>query len=212
MNLQEHHITVQRTARYYTAGTLNENTKEIWIVVHGWAQLAGSFLQNFEALQNENRFFIAPEALNRFYLKGGFSEVGATWMTKEDREVEINDYVNYLENLYTELLEGKISADTKITVLGFSQGVTTVSRWVHQTKKHIDRLIFYAGEPAAELQNAESLQVISKIENYYFYGNEDRIISKEKLEPFKALLPQFQFIEFEGKHEVKGDVLAGFFK
>ena len=142
----------------------------------------------------------------------GFSEVGATWMTKEDREVEINDYVNYLENLYTELLEGKISADTKITVLGFSQGVTTVSRWVHQTKKHIDQLIFYAGEPAAELQNAESLQAISKAENYYFYGNEDRIISKEKLEPFKALLPQFQFIEFEGKHEVKGDVLAGFFK
>lgn len=211
MNTQEHHIKVQRTARYYTAGELNENTKEIWIVVHGWAQLAEAFLQNFEPLQNSARFFIAPEALNRFYLKGGFSEAGATWMTKEDREAEINDYINYLEELYNTLLVGKISAETKVTVLGFSQGVATISRWLAKTNQQIDRLIFYAGELAVELQNTESLQAISKADNYYFYGNEDRIIPQEKLVQLKALLPQFRFIEFNGRHEVKGDVLKTYF-
>lgn len=211
MEARENHIKVQRTARFYTAGELNENTKEVWIVVHGWAQLAEAFIQDFDVLQSSKRFFIAPEALNRFYLKGGFDEVGATWMTKQDRSAEINDYVNYLDNLYADLLNGKISTGTKITALGFSQGVTTVSRWANQTKNKIDRLIFYAGEPAAELQNEENLRAISKAENFYFYGTRDHIFTQERVEPFKSLMPKFQFVEYDGSHRVKGDVLKQIF-
>ncbi|HEY0262544.1 MAG TPA: hypothetical protein VGB95_05920, partial [Chitinophagales bacterium] len=109
------------------------------------------------------------------------------------------------------LLNGKISVNTKITVLGFSQGVTTVSRWMHSTKHRVDRLIFYAGEPAAELQNAESLKAISKVENYYFIGSRDHIFTQERLAVFRAFLPNFQFVEFDGSHRVKGEALAEVF-
>lgn len=211
MERQEHHIKIQRTARYYTAGELNENTQEVWFVLHGWAQLAHDFLLNFSDFQNPNRFFVAPEALNRFYLKGGFDDVGATWMTKQDRDAEIADYVNYLDKLYISVLNGKITANTQITVLGFSQGATTVSRWLYQSENRFDRLILYAGEPAAELQNEKDLRKLSKAQNYYFTGTRDHIFTKERLAVFRPFLPDFHFIEFDGSHRVKGGVLKDFF-
>ena len=135
----------------------------------------------------------------------------ASRMTKQDRETEIDDYINYLDDLYFSLLNGKISPNTKITVLGFSQGVTTVSRWLYKSKNRVDRLIFYAGEPAAELQNAESLKAISKAENYYFIGSRDHIFTTERLSVFRPFLPNFQFVEYDGSHRVKGDELKRIF-
>jgi hypothetical protein len=96
----EHHIKVQRTARYYMSCELTEATKEVWIVLHGFAHLAESFLQKFEFAFSDTRVFVSPEALNRFYVQGRYGKVGATWMTKEDRLNEIADYINYLNELY----------------------------------------------------------------------------------------------------------------
>lgn len=211
MEKQEHHIKVQRTARYYTAGELNENTKEVWIVLHGWGQLARTFFKEFEALQNPNRFFIAPEALNRFYLKIGQPEVGATWMTSENRNLEINDYVNYLNDLYNKLLRAKIPTETKVTVLGFSQGATTLSRWLAETNNRIDRVILYAGEPAVELQNEQGAKAFSRAENYYFIGSRDHIFTQERLSVFRPFLPNFQFVEYEGSHKISGEILKSVF-
>ncbi len=207
MERREHHIKVQRTARYYTSGELSENTKEIWIVLHGWAQLAYAFIKDFEALQNPNRFFIAPEALNRFYLKIGQPEVGTTWMTTENRILEINDYVNYLDVLYNELLRDKITTETKVTVLGFSQGATTLSRWLAETNNRIDRVVFYAGEPAIELQNEQGAKAFSRAENYYFIGTRDHIFTQERLSVFRPFLSNFQFVEYDGSHRISGEIL-----
>ena len=98
--MTEKHIIINKTARYYTLGSLNERTKQVWFVLHGHGQLAGNFIKKFEPLLSDDVFFIAPEALNHFYLKRGSMDVGATWMTKEDRLNEIKDYINYLNDLY----------------------------------------------------------------------------------------------------------------
>ena len=34
--IREEHITVSKTARYYTLGELNEQTQQVWIVIHGF--------------------------------------------------------------------------------------------------------------------------------------------------------------------------------
>jgi len=97
---KEKHITVSRTARYFTLGELSQSTKDIWIVLHGHRQLAGDFINIFNELAVEGSFIIAPEGLMRLYIKGDYGDVGASWMTKEDRESDINDYVKYLDKLY----------------------------------------------------------------------------------------------------------------
>lgn len=205
MSASAHHITVSKTARYYTLGKLHAETKEIWVVIHGWAQLAKGFISELSTLDNGDRYIIAPEALNRFYLRAGKPEVGATWMTREDREAEMKDYVNYLNNLYDALDLSSYAA--KIVVLGFSQGVATQSRWVYRNERRVDALIFYAGEIANELQNEESVSAFHQQEKYFICGTEDPFINELNLPKVIALLKGFTVVMFEGRHELKTDVL-----
>jgi len=131
----EHHITVPRTARYHALGDA-ATASEIWIVLHGYGHLARYFLRKFEGLE-EGRLIVAPEGLSRFYLDDGHTRVGATWMTREDRELEIADQLTYLDQL-TEHLRAGSRADIRLNVLGFSQGVATACRWaaIGRTASH----------------------------------------------------------------------------
>ena len=66
--IREHHLRVERTARYATVGEPGESVRELWIACHGFGQLASRFLRPFESFAAEGRMVAAPEALNRFYL------------------------------------------------------------------------------------------------------------------------------------------------
>ena len=63
--VEEHRITVPRTARYYTLGEA-VTASELWLVLHGYGQLARFFLRPFEGMER-GRLIAAPEALSRFY-------------------------------------------------------------------------------------------------------------------------------------------------
>jgi hypothetical protein len=86
-------IIVTKTARYFISGEPSESIEQVWFVCHGYAQLANYFIRNFEILNDGKNLIIAPEGLNRFYWKGFSDRVVASWMTKEDREDDIKDYL-----------------------------------------------------------------------------------------------------------------------
>ena len=209
--MKEQHIVVQKTARYFTLGELNEHTKKVWFVLHGFGQMAGSFIKNFEALQNEHTFIVAPEALNHFYLKGAGGNVGATWMTKEDRLNEIKDYTNYLDALY-EQFELEQYPETKVIALGFSQGASTVTRWANATRHRIDTLIVYAGEVAAEVLPVSEHSPLHKTDNHYICGTQDSIFTPPLVEQVKANYTSmnFTYTSFNGGHEIQPDTLKQF--
>ena len=145
--ISEHRITTARRARYYTAGGGDE-LEEVWIVLHGLGQLAGVFITYFKTVATPTRLIVAPEALSRHYIMPGDSgrtrdaKVGATWMTREDRDHEIADYVEYLDKVWRETAGGA----SRVTVLGFSQGVATAARWIASGGSRVDRLIAWAGQ------------------------------------------------------------------
>src|SRR3989454_9529410 len=96
--LQEHHLSVTRTARYFTLGDPSGGVAEVWFVCHGYGQLAGRFLRHFEPLADGTRLLVAPEALSRFYLEdmtvpAREREVRRAWIPREDRLSGIDDYV-----------------------------------------------------------------------------------------------------------------------
>src|SRR5580692_2153135 len=142
MDARENHIIVNKTARYYTLGELSENTGSVCLLLHGHGHNAKNFLGAFKPLWNESKLFVAPEGLNRYYLKGFSGNVGVTWMTREDRLNEIKDYIHYLDDLYEFLELEKFTGI--ITALGFSQGASTVTRWVAATAYRVDNVIVYA--------------------------------------------------------------------
>jgi predicted esterase len=143
----EHRLRTVRRARYFTAGGTARPLPEAWLVLHGVGQLAAKFLAYHESIVTPERLVIAPEALNRYYVSRSTTDPadakpGATWMTREDRENEIADYVDFLDAVWHETASGA----HRVTVLGFSQGVATACRWVARGQSRIDRLVSWAGQ------------------------------------------------------------------
>jgi predicted esterase len=176
-------------------------------VLHGYGQLASDFLQEFSPLFNEDILFIAPEALNRFYVKGTFNQAGATWMTKEARTDEINDYLNYLEEVYRTVIQQPTPA--QIIFLGFSQGSSTVSRWANATAHRFDKLVIYAGEIAADVLPLKNNSPLLASKNYFAYGNTDKFIPENMFQERVKLYDQLNLsiLPFEGGHDVKTEVV-----
>ena len=133
------HLIVPRTARYATLGGDGPDVRELWIACHGYAELAADFIGGLGAIAAPHRRIVAPEALSRFYVEekigphGQESRVGATWMTREDRLTEIDDYVRYLDRLHEHLsrgMTGGVAGPPRLVALGYSQGAATISRCV----------------------------------------------------------------------------------
>jgi predicted esterase len=144
MGYQTHNISVPRTARYHVLGD-RRGAAEVWFVLHGYSQLAASFLRWFEPAARAGRLIVAPEALSRAYFDESTARrVGASWMTKEARDAEIEDYVRYLDLLADELL-GSIPPVPKVEVHGFSQGAATACRWVAYGRFGVSRLVLWGG-------------------------------------------------------------------
>ena len=149
--ITEHHIEVGRTARYALLGRPGPQVQSLWIVLHGYGQLAAPFLACFDGLAATHRVIAAPEALSRFYDSPATTEshrtaaVGASWMTREDRLAEIADYLAYFDRLDAELSVGTDPATLRRTVLGFSQGAAAAARWAAHRSAPLSRLILWGG-------------------------------------------------------------------
>jgi len=194
-----------KTARYFTLGTLNKKTKNIWIVCHGYAQLANHFLNWFKAIDNDENFIVAPEALHRFYWKGFDGMVVASWMTKEDRLNDIADYVNYLDEVTKSILS-QANENVNIHVLGFSQGGSTVCRWVTQTDLKFTSLTLWAGAFPEDIDYFEKKELFNQLNLHLVIGDDDPFYNEEKIETQKKTLTDKQInytmIRFNGRHKV----------
>jgi predicted esterase len=208
MSIQEHFFTVSRTARVYTFGNLSEHTKIIWLVTHGYGQLAQFFLKHFEHLNPNTNFVIAPEALSRSYLDGMSGRVGASWMTKEMRAEEIKDYVEYIENIVDNVLGEVDMSERKLIALGFSQGAATISRWAVKSKRNVNLLCFWAGEPGNEIFSLTNSNIISTL---YVVGTNDPFLTFEKQQMIKLKSNEsnwkFDWLSFEGEHHLDKKML-----
>jgi predicted esterase len=213
----ESHIAVPRTARIMTLGVAGPSVRQVWLVCHGYGQLASRFLRRFEPLADASRIIVAPEALNRFYLEnepgphGPESRVGATWMTREDRLNEIEDYIRYLDAVRTTACRELPADGVKLVALGFSQGVSTVVRWAARTGAAIDRLVLWAGswppeiEPRSDLFRGAAVDLVA--------GTSDASVSEAAVVRLCAALEAGglgpRLIRYAGGHVIDGDVLRG---
>ncbi|MCH8276319.1 MAG: hypothetical protein IIA50_02090 [Bacteroidetes bacterium] len=142
-----------RTARYFEIGDLDSPVDDLWFVLHGYGQSAREFAEPFNDYAAEGRLIVLPEALSRFYVSHEGPVIGACWMTKEDRKSEIRDYIRYLNALYQEVTGVSGVRNTRLTVLGFSQGTATATRWLASGDVTADRLILWGGASCGRIDN-----------------------------------------------------------
>jgi predicted esterase len=217
VNVRSHHLTVRRTARYYTLGEEVPEVREVWLVCHGYGQLAGEFIGGFRALADGTRLVVAPEGLSRFYVQqeagqhGPDSPVGATWMTREDRLAEIDDYVAYLDRLLESLRERLGPGPRRLVALGFSQGTATISRWAVRTEAHVQELVLWGGRLPPDLDGAAAAGRWEGVRVTLVAGGRDRWATERELEADAARLVQLRVaarvLRFEGGHRLDDETL-----
>jgi predicted esterase len=207
----EHHFPVTRTARYFSQGKPSAETKHVWIVLHGYGQLASYFLRSFSSLDEQEHYVLAPEGPHRFYLSGFAGRVGASWMTKEDRLTDITDYVTYLDAFYKEVLQQFNRDEVTVNVLGFSQGAATVSRWISHGNSVADNFILWAGAFPSDVQFEINKPIFDRMNIFLLVGDADEFIKPERVAKERALLDEndvtYKFIPFEGPHKITPDAL-----
>ncbi|MBB6611088.1 phospholipase [Pontibacter sp. Tf4] len=208
--MHEHHLTVPRTARFYSLGLPSERIADLWIVCHGYGQLARYFLKHFAPLDNGRTLIVAPEALSRFYLDGFSGRVGATWMTKEDRLTEIADQTTYLDLLLQTQLQ-QLPADVRVTIVGFSQGGATVSRWLAAGAAPVHRLILWAASFPEDIDFSTGKAAFQNIPVAVVYGTQDKFITPDSLRKKQQLMEtlgiQPNYYTFEGGHSLHAPTL-----
>ncbi|MCB0479020.1 MAG: hypothetical protein KDC84_12705 [Crocinitomicaceae bacterium] len=202
-------MIVQKTAKICTYG--NPKAQRVWIVLHGYGQLAQFFIKKFKTLDETKNYVIAPEGLHRFYLQGTGGRVGASWMTKEERQTDIQDYVNYLNQLR---LEYQLDAYAEIILVGFSQGAATSARWMEIGGFQPSIYMHWAGVFPPDLEFNPEQNAFSNSRNFYVVGNQDPYFSSEivqsELSQFEDKGIAIEYISFEGEHTIDSQVLAQF--
>jgi predicted esterase len=210
-----HHLRVLRTARYYTLGG-SDAPRDVWFVLHGYGQLAGEFIRYFSDLASDDQLIVAPEAMNRFYLvsvektPARDRPVGATWMTREDRESEIADYVEYLDTLYDEVAAKHVQKGARVHVVGFSQAAATAARWMEHGKSTLHRLILWGGLLPPDTKLAADAEALGGVPLVIVAGTRDQYLTTEILDAERARLETasvpYRVLTFDGGHVVSRSV------
>ena len=211
MKPTEKELTYICSKSYSTLNTLSEKTKNVWFVCHGMGYLSRYFLKYFKDLDPDENYIIAPQAPNKYYLNPKFTHVGASWLTRENTQAEIENILNYLDAIWQ---AEAVSNSKRIFILGYSQGVSIASRWVARRKINCDRLILLSGGIPKELI-PEDFSFLNQTQITQCYGINDEYLNEERIayerNRCEALFGDaLEIIPFDGPHEVNVPLINSF--
>lgn len=200
----EQQFSFLKTYRYELLGNTTDPGTVIY-VLHGYGQLAKFFIRKFQVL-SESMLIVAPEGMHRFYLEGNSGRVGASWMTKEARETDIEDNMAWLQALNEEI-DQKYAPKTRL-LLGFSQGGATAARWHAKKPLQFDGLILWACVfPPDLLIPTEKAPIFN---GHFVLGDEDPFYTNQQSEELVRFYEakKYAIHRFNGGHDIVPDTLV----
>ena len=210
MDSRSHRLVVPKTARYLTKGSESPEPDEVWFLCHGYGQLADEFIGQAGALASPRRWLVAPEALSRFYHEDHV-RIGASWMTREEREHEMEDYLRYWELLCAQIFALVERERSRVVLLGFSQGAATAARFAARGGTPVDHLVLWGAALPPELDDPDSLAPLGRMRVTLVRGRRDRLFSEsahdEQRERLKRHGISFTEESFGGGHRLDDETL-----
>ena len=205
---REKQVSYQITNTYSVLNRFTEKTKNVWLVCHGIGYLSRYFIRHFNHLDADENYIIAPQAQSKYYLKSDYRHVGASWLTRENLEAEIDNVLNYLDEVF---MEENLAEVPNLIVLGYSQGVSVATRYLAQRKINCAQLILHSGKVPAEL-TAKDFAFLKDTKVTYLYGTQDEYLKKGIIEVeetrLKSLFPyNFEIQTYDGGHEFNTDII-----
>jgi len=206
--VEQHHFKTQKTARVYHFKPTGK-PKAICFAIHGYRQLPSFFIKKFKPFVDRGVEVIAPEGLSRFYIEGYNGRVGATWMTKEDRETDIEDYLTYLNALLDQVKSD--NPGIPIHLFGFSQGGATASRWFSSNDFNWASFTLYASVFPNDFDFEGQADRFKNTKFFLLFGDKDQFADEQTIDTktewlfSKGMHPEL--IRFEGGHDIYENVL-----
>ncbi len=207
--MMQHHLDISIKASFYTLNELTDFTERIWLVFHGYGQLAEFFIKKFEKLDPKKNFIIAPQGLSKYYLEGVYGRVGASWMTKEDRLTEIanqHSYIDQVVNQYS--MEAK-----QLVYFGFSQGTATMGRYAAHAKVPFQKMIIWAGTFPPDTNPLDWKYLTGNEEIVYYTSREDPYFKEDFIPQQNNVIREALGVEptlhwYDGGHRVQPKIVA----
>lgn len=215
-------IAAVKTARYAVLGPEDGPVEEVWLACHGYGQLATYFARHFRSVERPGRLVVVPEALNRFYVDGAsgrYERVGASWMTREERETDIADTVRFLDDVFVAAC-ARADADpyaVPLATFGFSQGTAAAVRWLalsrlaREREVRTSRLVLWGGGLPHDLDVSAERAWLANAGVTLVAGDRDAIATPARvLEQERRLSDAgvpFQTVAFSGEHRLNERVL-----
>ncbi len=212
-------LATTRTARYAMAGSAADTAQRWWMGLHGYGQTAASFLKPVAAVVPVNTLCVAAEGLNRFYREmprpdgSHLQRVGATWMTRENREDDIADTVAWLSRLHGQVqAELPRGAATPFGVLAFSQGVATALRWLAHARVSPRMLVLWAGGLPHDVDAGVLRGILHRTRVVVVTGTRDAFVTDARVHEMQETLRAWQleaeWQTFDGEHHLDAPLLG----
>lgn len=199
-------IYIPKTHKYSQLGECSKKTESVWIVLHGYGMLSEYFIKKFECIMNDRTVVIAPEGNNRFYLENNYYRVGASWMTKLDKEKDIEDNISFIQTLYSNIIDEIGHSNFKLNTLGFSQGGATLVRWIMSNSINVDSLILWGSDIPKDCLIEEKKSRWNSIDVKLVIGSQDEYINEENKQKVINLINSYELkyklVEYEGSHKI----------
>ena len=129
MSGEVRHIATQVHGRYLVevpASLKPGQSCPLLVGFHGYGETADKHLDELRKIPGAQQWVLcAVQALHPFYNRTG--EVIACWMTRQDRELAIEDNVRYVAGVVAEVQRTQPVSD-RLVFLGFSQGAAMAYR------------------------------------------------------------------------------------
>lgn len=197
---------IRKTVDVCYSQNLNSTIDDVYYLFHGYAQLPEYFIRHFEPFFKPNRLFVAPQAPSTLYVNGTSGRVGASWMTKHNREADISDINEYLNQLHDSIIS-EISPKAQFNVLGFSQGCAVALRWLYQSKLKPQNIFIWGGALPHDLPLQIQREKLEPSQLHIINGMQDPYLKEEvNLKEIRALIDShnipYQWHTFDGGHHL----------
>lgn len=205
MTFETHHVEARVHGRYLIRRGSEGEAAPLLVGFHGYAQTAEENLDSLLELPGLAHWHIVSiQGLHPFY-RGRSGDLGASWMTRQDRELAIADNVRYVGDALTDV-KSQLEIGGPVAFLGFSQGTAMTYRAAAGSGHVAQGLIALGGDVPTEILTG-GLSEFPRV--LIGRGTQDEWYDEGKMQRDLDLLDGAGVVAetcvFEGGHEFTGE-------
>ncbi len=196
-HFRTHQIQTTIHGFYIIKEPVNKIPSPLLVGFHGYGEKSEAQMKMLQQIPGAQSWFCCSiQALHSFYNSKG--KIGYCWMTSEDRELRIQENIDYVNSVISELKEN-YSINNTLVFHGFSQGTGIACRAAVLGDHQPAGVVLMGGDIPPELESLDRMQRILLPR-----GNKDRIYLKGKWLQDVSRIEQSNldasFCNFDGGH------------